>query len=59
MIPSFLRSIWGDLSNEELKKFGILSSIFFLILGAYYILKTSKDGVLVVMLVLLISQSQK
>ncbi len=45
MLPSFLRSIWGDLSNEELKKFGILSGIFFLILGAYYILKTSKDGI--------------
>lgn len=45
MISSLLKAIWGDLSHEEVKKFGILSGVFFLILGAYYILKTAKDGV--------------
>lgn len=45
MISALIRSIWGDLTTEELKKFGILSGIFFLLLGAYYILKTAKDGV--------------
>lgn len=43
MLPKPLRAIWGDLSWEEIKKFGFLSSIFFLVIGAYQMLKSLKD----------------
>ena len=49
MIGSFFRKIsktlWGELSREEFKKFGLLSSIFFFIIGAYWLLRPLKDGI--------------
>ena len=43
MILAFTKFFWGDISSDELKKFGNLSLIFFLIIGAYWILKPLKD----------------
>ncbi|MFH1644023.1 MAG: Npt1/Npt2 family nucleotide transporter [bacterium] len=45
MLPKPLRALWGDLSNEELKKFGILSTAIMLILGNYWMLRTTKNAV--------------
>lgn len=43
LLPKPLQSIWGNLTIEELKKFGFLASIFFLVIGAYQMLKALKD----------------
>ncbi len=43
MLPRPLRAIWGDLSNEEVKKFGILAVTLFLIIGAYWLLRVMKN----------------
>jgi ATP/ADP translocase len=43
MLPRPLRAIWGDLSNEEIKKFGILAGTLFLIIGAYWLLRVMKN----------------
>ncbi len=45
MLPKPLRVIWGDLTAQEIKKFGILASIFFLVMGVYWMLKTMKDPI--------------
>lgn len=45
MLPRPLRAIWGDLTAQEVKKFGILASIFFLVIGIYWMLKTMKDPI--------------
>jgi len=45
MLPRPLRAIWGNLSKEEIKKFGILAGIFFLIIGVYSMLKSIKDPI--------------
>lgn len=45
MLPKPLRTMWGDLTAQEVKKFGILASIFFLIIGVYWLLKTMKDPI--------------
>lgn len=45
MLPKPLRAIWGDLTAQEVKKFGILSSIFFMVIGIYWMLKTMKDPI--------------
>ncbi len=42
-LPGFLKSLWGNLSNEELKKFGLLSIIITLILGNYWMLRVLKN----------------
>ena len=50
MLLGFLRKIsralWGDLTTDELKKFGILAAIITLILGNYWMTRVMKDGVL-------------
>lgn len=43
MLPRPLRALWGDLSNEEVKKFGILAGTLFLIIGAYWLLRVMKN----------------
>ena len=43
MLPRPLRALWGDLSNEEIKKFGILAGTLFLIIGAYWLLRVMKN----------------
>ncbi len=45
MLPKPLRILWGDLSNEELKKFGILAAAMMIILGNYWMLRTTKNAV--------------
>ena len=45
MLPKPLRFLWGDLTSEELKKFGLLSAIFFFIIGSYWLLRPLKDGI--------------
>ncbi|MFC1854780.1 NTP/NDP exchange transporter [Candidatus Dependentiae bacterium] len=52
MLGEFLRkllsgvthTLWGDVSAEELRKFGILGISFFIIIGVYWMLRTIKDG---------------
>jgi ATP/ADP translocase len=44
MLPKPLRALWGDLSNEEIKKFGILAATFFLIMGTYWLLRVMKNA---------------
>jgi AAA family ATP:ADP antiporter len=44
MLPKPLRAIWGDLSKEEIKKFGILACTLFLIIGAYWLLRVMKNS---------------
>lgn len=45
MLPKPLRILWGDLTNEELKKFFILSAAIMVILGNYWMLRTTKNAV--------------
>lgn len=40
-----LRKLFGDLTAEEMKKFGILAAIFFIIIGVYWMLRTIKDPI--------------
>lgn len=40
-----LRKLFGDLTAEEMKKFGTLAAIFFLIIGVYWTLRTIKDPI--------------
>ena len=39
------RYLWGDLSPFEIRKFGILSFMFFNIVGGYWLLRPLKDGI--------------
>ena len=45
MLPKPLRMLWGDLSSEEVKKFGFLSFTFFFVIGSYWLLRPLKDGI--------------
>lgn len=45
MFNRISRTLWGDVSREEAKKFGLLSSIFFFIIGAYWMLRELKDAI--------------
>lgn len=45
MFPKFLQILWGDLSKDEIKKFGILSATFFLIIGTYWMLRVMKNPI--------------
>lgn len=45
MLPQPLRILWGDLTGEEMKRFGVLSTAFFFIIGSYWLLKTVKDAI--------------
>jgi len=44
MITRLHSYLWGDLSPSEVKKFSILSGIFFLLIGSYWLLRTQKDA---------------
>ncbi|MFH1461623.1 MAG: Npt1/Npt2 family nucleotide transporter [bacterium] len=45
MIASrIIRFFWSDLSDQEIKKYGLLSMTFFFIIGAYWLLRPLKDG---------------
>ncbi len=44
MLPKPLRVLWGDLTADEIKKFGILTATLFLIIGTYWMLRVMKDA---------------
>lgn len=39
-----LRWLWGDLTNEEFKKFGMLAATFLFIIGTYWLMRPLKDA---------------
>lgn len=39
-----IRALWGDLTREEYKKFGILAAAMMLIIGNYWMLRVCKDA---------------
>ncbi len=45
MLSAIKKSLWGNLTNEECKRFGILSSVFLFIIGSYWLLRVLKDSV--------------
>ncbi|HJM68762.1 MAG TPA: Npt1/Npt2 family nucleotide transporter [Candidatus Babeliales bacterium] len=45
MVYRTINYFYPDLSHEDIKKFGILSATFFLIVGAYWLLRLLKDVV--------------
>jgi len=45
MVSSIFRALWGDISREEFKKFGLLSGVFFFIVGSYWMMRTMKNAV--------------
>jgi len=44
MLSRIARTLWGDISREEFKKFGLLALIFFFIIGSYWMLRVIKDS---------------
>jgi AAA family ATP:ADP antiporter len=44
MILRFFRMLWGDMTAEEFKKFGILSVAMALIIGNYWMIRITKDA---------------
>lgn len=38
--------IWGDMSQDEIKKFGILGTTFMFLIGSYWLLRLLKDTIL-------------
>jgi AAA family ATP:ADP antiporter len=44
MLSRIFVSLWGKFSPQETKKFGILSILFFLVIGAYWLLRTQKNA---------------
>lgn len=44
MFSTIARALWGDLSAEEFKRFGMLSSIFLFIIGSYWLMRPLKDA---------------
>ncbi|MFH0898003.1 MAG: hypothetical protein V1855_00305 [bacterium] len=49
MIPKILRFLWGEVSNEEFKKFGILSLALLFIIGTYWIVRPIKDSLFLIL----------
>ncbi len=45
MLTKVVRFLWGDFTEQEFKKFGLLSTIFFLLIGSYWLLRVMKDSV--------------
>ena len=44
MFSTIKRALWGDITNEEFKEFGLLSVAFFFIIGAYWMLGLIKNS---------------
>ncbi|MBM3886934.1 hypothetical protein FJ364_03290 [Candidatus Dependentiae bacterium] len=47
MIHRVIHLLWGDLRGAELKKFIMLATGFFFLIGPYWLLKTLKDSIFV------------
>lgn len=45
VLPAPCRYLWGDLTEFEVKKFGILAFMFFNLIGSYWLMRPLKDGV--------------
>ena len=45
MLKKIATSLWGDFTKDELEKFGILSLLFFFIIGIYWTMRPLKDGI--------------
>ena len=45
MITKVINNLWGDLSNTELRRFGLLSIIITIILGNYWMLRVMKNPI--------------
>jgi len=44
MLSKIKRTLWGDVSMEEFKHFGLLSATFFFVVGAYWMLRGLKNA---------------
>lgn len=44
MFQAIKRALWGDISGEEFKRFGLLSLTFLFIIGSYWLMRPLKDG---------------
>ncbi|MBX9831281.1 hypothetical protein K2X40_04960 [Candidatus Babeliales bacterium] len=44
MFSKLCRVLWGDISREEFKKFGLLSGVFFFMIGAYWMVRLIKNA---------------
>ncbi len=44
MFSRIARALWGDLSKEEIKRFGMLSFTFLFIIGTYWLMRPLKDA---------------
>src|SRR5437870_2151437 len=44
MFSRIARALWGDLSSDEFKKFGMLAGIFLFIIGTYWLMRPLKDA---------------
>ncbi len=47
MSNKIIRTLWGDLQGEELKKFALLALGFFFLIGSYWPLKILKDSIFI------------
>lgn len=45
MLKKIATSLWGNFTRDELEKFGILSLLFFFIIGIYWTMRPLKDGI--------------
>lgn len=45
MLAGLKKALWGNLTQDEFKRFGILSSVFLFIIGSYWLLRGIKDGI--------------
>lgn len=44
MLLAIRRALWGDVTTEELKQFGLLSMSFFFVVGSYWMLRELKNA---------------
>ncbi|QQR48697.1 hypothetical protein IPF37_03990 [bacterium] len=44
MFSKLCRVLWGDISREEFKKFGLLSAVFLFMIGAYWMVRLIKNA---------------
>ena len=47
MLQRIKNALWGDLSGEELKRFGMLAVTLLFIIGSYWLMRPLKDGIFV------------
>jgi len=47
MFARIARALWGDLSREEFKRFGMLAVTFLFLIGTYWLMRPLKDGLFI------------